>query len=167
MNRGAWIGILIAIAAVAIGWMMLQPMAQQEEGPYPAPDADFGSVVTISNARVALPDSAGERAAVLVEMANRGDRNLFLSEIVVEHGGRAQLMDFTHPTPRQLDSVEIEPGQTVRFARAGERVILTEYDENVVPGAELNVEFTFGNGQSLTVPATVEFTPEGTGSEAG
>lgn len=164
MSRRVLIGIVIAIAAVLVGWMLLQPIGQQDDGPYPAPDADFGSIVTVSNARIALPTRAGDPAAVLVEITNRGNRNIYLSEVIVEHGGRAELTDFSHPAPKQLDSVDIAPGETARFGRRGEHAILTEYDENVVPGAEVTVEFTFANGESLSAPATVELTPQDTGS---
>lgn len=156
MNRRTWIGIVIAIVAVVAGWMLLQPMGQQDDGAYPAPEADFGSVVTVSDARITLPARAGNPAAVHLEITNRGNSNLYLSEILVEHGGRAQLTDISRQTPKPSDNVEIAPGQTLRFGREGDQAILTNYDENVVPGAELTVELVFGNGESLSVPATVE-----------
>ncbi|RXZ65417.1 copper chaperone PCu(A)C [Pelagerythrobacter rhizovicinus] len=166
MSRRVWIGVLVAIAAVAVGWMLLQPMNRQDEGAYPPPDADFGSTVTVSNARLVLPGTAGNPAMLLLDIANRGDRNLYLSEIVVEHGGRAELTDFSHPAPKLLDSIEIPPGETVRFEGGSERTILTDYNANVVPGAEVTVELTFGNGESLSLPATVEASlPEAGGTD--
>lgn len=160
MSRRAWIGIIVAIVAVGAAWMLLQPMMQQDEGPYPPPEADFGSVVTVSNARIVLPETAGNPAAVHLDITNRGDSNLYLSEILVEHGGRAQLTDISRQTPKPSDNVAIGPGQTLRFGRGGERAILTGYDAYVVPGAEVTVELVFGNGESLSVPATVEAASE-------
>ena len=156
MSRRVWIGIVVAIVAIGVGWMLLQPMMRQDEGPYPPPEADFGSIVTVSNARIVLPATAGNPAAVHLDIANRGERNVYLSEILVEHGGRAQLTDISRQTPKPSDNVDIAPGQTLRFGRGGERAILTGYDAYVVPGAEVTVELVFGNGESLSVPATVE-----------
>lgn len=167
MNGRTVIGIVILLAAIVVGWMLLQPMGRQDDGPYPAPDADFGSIVAIGDTRIALPATAGDPAAVLFDITNRGERNIFLSDVVVEHGGRAQLTDLSHPDPKPLDTVEIAPGQTLRFGPEAGRAVLTDYDENVVPGAEVTVEFTFGNGESLSVPATVEAARQDVGSGEG
>lgn len=166
MTRRTVIGIVILLAAIVVGWMLLQPMGRQDDGP-PPPDADFGSIVTIGDARVALPATAGDPAGVLFDITNRGERTIFLSDVVVQHGGRAQLTDLSHPDPKPLDTVEIEPGQTLRFGPEAGRAVLIDYDENVVPGAEVAVEFTFGNGESLSVPATVDAARQEVGSEEG
>ena len=167
MTRRTVIGIVILVAAIVVGWMLLQPMGRQDDGAYPPPDADFGSVVTIADARIALPATAGDPAAVLFDITNRGQRTVFLSDVVVEHGGRAQLTDLSHPDPKPLDTVEIEPGQTLRFGPEAGRAVLTDYDEYVVPGAAVTVEFTFGNGESLSVRAAVEAARQDRGAEEG
>jgi periplasmic copper chaperone A len=113
--------------------------------------------VEVSPAQAAVPVSGSSQ--VVVTLTNVGDGRdrltgastpaalgveLHVTEIV---DGRASM--------RQLDTVDLPPGQAVRFRPGGLHLMLVVPDETVVLGARFDLTLHFDRHDDLTIPVEV------------
>lgn len=157
MKHRKLIGLVIAAGAVIAGLALFGPLGEwlADDDSQPSAAGEFGSVVSVNDVEIALPQEAGGAAAIYFTATNRGDRGVYISEVLVEHGSRAQFFDLERQVPDQTANIDIPAGETVQLEPGDPVALLTDYDANIVPGAQVDVRFDFGTGTPVTVPATV------------
>jgi copper(I)-binding protein len=119
----------------------------------PAPD--FGSSVSISDARLVLPARAGDPATVQLRVSNLGPNPVHVTGVGVQHGQGERILETTGPNMMPIEHVPVTPGGSAAFGPGSSQIVLTNYDSNVVPGAKLMLAVTFATADVISVPLTV------------
>lgn len=156
--KRSWIAPILVVVAVVAAVVWFAPLFPDDDTSAP-PAPEFGSAVTVENARLVLPPEAGEPARIYFDISNMGERNVYIAEVAVEHADGVMIANIEGPVAANMANVPVNEGETVVFGPNAEQVILTDYDSNVVPGADVRMRLTFGNSESLTVPMQV-YAPE-------
>lgn len=150
--------VVVLIAAVG-AIIFLVPMFQQlgDSDTEIAVAPEFGSLVSVENARLVMPPRAGQLASLRFDLSNRGNRSVQLVDVDIEHA-RVGMAEDKGPAPLPLANVNINSGETVSFGDSESPLVVAEYDEYVVPGAKLGVTLTFDNAETIafTVPVVLE-----------
>lgn len=156
MNRRGLLLVVVLIAAVAGAVIfllpMLQPLGDSDTEYSVAPER--GSVVQVENPRLVLPPRAGQLASLNFDITNSGERSLQLVDVAIQHAEQG-MAEIEGPAPQELANVDIQSGETVRFGSTENRLVVADYDENVVPGSTVNVTLTFGNAETVSFSAPV------------
>lgn len=171
MSKRSWIGIGLAVVAIAAVVLLILPWFANDDLEAPVAPR-FSAVAVIDDARVVLPPVAGGAAAIYFTISNRGKDTLFITKVEFANGSGTALAETGGVEPTRLSNQPIDPGETVRLEPGTGHVVLTDYDSNVVPGAVSEMTLTFQNGQTVKIPAKVEASPAAAkparaGAEAG
>lgn len=118
-------------------------------------EGDAAASVELTDAKIILPPRAGAPARVAFDLANSSNKTATLSEIVVEHGGRARIVDISPPAPGTQSNLEIAPATVRHFRGDDQQLLLSKYGSSMVPGAEASIRLRFGDGSSVEAAATV------------
>ena len=148
--------VLAALAVVGAVLFVVPRFAADPAGPAemagaPQPEP----AVTVSQARLVMPAS-GTEAAVYLDITNRADATLYLTEAARDASGQATLAYLRTPEVKEATSLAIPAGETLRLAPESGFAIITGYDASVVPGATVPLTLTFSDGNSVRVPLEVQ-----------
>lgn len=157
MRKHTVVVAVVAVLAVIGALLFFVPYGQDDDTSYSnAPD--IASRASVENARLVLPLDAGEPARVYFDVTNRAaDFTLFVTDVAVEDSLGSMIASPQGPVTTKQAKVPVSPGETVRFGAEDMPVVLTNYNSDVVPGAQVRMRLTFGDADTLTVPMTVEY----------
>ena len=144
-------------AALAISGLSLAACSGgSEDAPAAAEEGIAG--LTISNPRMMLAPVPGNPAAIYMDMAYDGDRNIAIRRVDVAQAGRAELHDMMEydfeMTMAEMPPLMLQPGDKVSFAPGGKHVMAFDVSPELQPGGRTEVTFTIAGGdkQSFEVP---------------
>lgn len=142
--------VLLGMAAAFI-WRL-----QADEQPVQTPQSEVQEV-RITDARLVMPAAAGNPAALYFTVTNTGQEHAQLGGVQVAQAGRAGFMEVKEAAEVPSTRVAIAPGETVRLAAdTGTYVAVADYNEDVVPGSNVDVVLTLTSGQVARFKAPVE-----------
>lgn len=159
MKRPAYTLIAFALTALAVVGAVLfvapsflaDPEGPPETAEVPQPEPE----VTVTGGRLVMPAS-GTEAAIYLELTNRADAMLHLTEAALDASGKATIAYLRTPEVSRASSLAIPAGETLRLAPETGFAILTDYDASVVPGATVPLTLTFSDGNKVRVPLEVQ-----------
>lgn len=147
----AALGLVLLAMAAAFVWRL-----QVEEQPVQSPQSEVQQV-RITDARLVMPGAAGNPAALYFTVTNTGQTHAQLGGVQVAQAGRAGFMVVKEAAETPSTRVAIAPGETVRLAPdSGTYVAVENYNEDVVPGEDVDVTLTLTSGQVARFTAPVE-----------
>ena len=157
-SRRTWLlGVLAVILGVGLV-LIIYPLVQtrtMEDGPGPNSLPEVPTQVEIVEPHLLLPTEAGAPARIHLTVNNYSEDSIQITEVAIAHGDDTILADLSTPVVAEVASVDIGPGMQKSFGPGSEFTILSDYDSWVVPGAEINLRLTFGDGSTITVPIEV------------
>lgn len=167
MPARRWFAAAIAVLALAGVWFMFYPIVQDRDlqEPVEAPLAESAAAVSITGARVVLPAVAGSPARGYFVAANKGKNSINLTRVAATDATGAEFQNPQGTTSLPIEQVTLDPGEAVTFKQGGPWVAIKGYNENVVPGATVQLTFTLDDSSTVTVPARVEAEPPDQRSE--
>lgn len=128
-----------------------------EQAPEPlsvAPDAKPGLVAT--NGMLVLSAVKGNPAGAYFNLFNSGDKPATLAAVSVEGADKAEMHETKGGTMTPVTSVEVKPGETVKFERGGKHVMVHGLSDTVTAGGSAELTLTFADGDKLSAPLMVE-----------
>ena len=119
-----------------------------------APDAKPGLVAT--DGMLVLPAVKGNPAAAYFNLYNSGDKAATLAAVSIEGAEKAEMHETKGGAMGPVASVEVKPGETVKFERGGKHVMLFGLTDKVTAGGSAELTLTFADGDKLSAPLMVE-----------
>lgn len=120
----------------------------------PAPDA---KAIRVTDAFVRLPVIADRPAAAYFTL-NGGKEADRLVAVSSDKAARIELHESKTQdgmmSMRQISSIDVPPGATVRFAEGGNHAMLFGLDPALRPGGTITLSFSFKSGRKLDVAAS-------------
>jgi len=165
VSKRALVVTALSVLAVLGTVLLLYPTGEMiDDGPTqhsnaPEMGPDTAGDIVISDARIVLPPTAGEFAAIYFDVTNEGSRNAIIRTITVEHTSGVQWYDTNRPEPAPVENFSVGPGETLRFTPDAQFLIGTRYGEEVVPGATIRFTLTMANAETVSANAIVEPSP--------
>ena len=157
-KRTAVLAVLAVILGIGIIAFVV-PIIQNhtmDDGPGPDTLPTPARGLAADNARLVLPTQAGQPAAIFMDLHNRSLDTLHITEVVLDHADDTIIADIATPDISRVSSLDIEAGETLRFAPETQLALLSDYDAEVVPGAELTLRITIDDGTQFEFPVSVE-----------
>lgn len=150
--------IVVAVLAVAGIVLFVAPslVADRDEPPgmtgVPQPDVQ----VTVANGRLVLPAAGSDEAMIFLDLINRSDAAIYLTQAGLDGSGPATIAYLRPPSANRASSLTIPEGETLSLSPDSGYAILTDYDASVVPGATVPLTLKFSTGEIVRVPLTVQ-----------
>lgn len=114
--------------------------------------------LAISNARMMLAPVAGNPAAIYMDIAYDGDRNIAIRAADVAGAGSAELHDFMEydfeQTMGEMPPLMLQPGDKVSFEPGGKHIMAMDVSPELRAGGTTEVTLTIAGGDkhSFEVP---------------
>ena len=148
---------VLAVAAVSLG--ACQQQAAEDKGASApaasaAPEAKPG--MTLSEGRLVLPAVKGNPAAAYFTLANGGKGTVSIAAVAIAGAAKAEVHQTVGGTMNKVDSVDIDPGTSIRFEPGGLHVMAFDLDAGLAPGGTAEVTVTFADGDKLSAPLKLE-----------
>ncbi len=147
----------LAPLIMALSLTTLSACGQQpadDEAASAAPDAKPG--LTLTEGVLVLPAVKGNPAGAYFTLTNNGDKTTTLAAVSITSSARAEMHETSGGSMAPLASVEIKPGETVKFERGGKHVMAFELDPALTPGAAGEITLTFADGDKVSAPLKLE-----------
>lgn len=119
-----------------------------------APDAKPG--ITVGEGVLVLPVVKGNPGVAYFAVSNGGTAAGTLAAVVVDGAAKAEMHETKGASMAAVGTVEIKPGETVRFERGGKHVMLFGLADTVKPGGTAEMTLTFAGGDKVSIPLRVE-----------
>jgi copper(I)-binding protein len=142
---------LLAALALAACQQQPQPQPKQSEA---APEAKPG--IAVSDGVLVLPVVKGNPGAAYFTVANGGDTPTSLAAVAVGGADKAEMHETRGGAMEALKSVDLKPGETVRFERGGKHVMVFGIADTVMAGGRVEMTLTFAGGDKVSAPLKVE-----------
>lgn len=150
MNRFAPLFLAVSLAALSA----CGQQAAKDEASQAAPEAKPG--LTLSEGALVLPAVKGNPAGGYFTLVNNGDKAVTLAAVSVTGAARAEMHETTGESMAPLATLEIKPGETVKFERGGKHVMAFELDPTLAAGGSTEVTLTFADGDKLSAPLKLQ-----------
>ena len=150
MNRFAPLFLAVSLAALSA----CGQQAAKDEASQAAPEAKPG--LTLSGGALVLPAVKGNPAGGYFSLVNNGDKAVTLAAVSVTGAARAEMHETTGGTMAPLATLEIKPGETVRFERGGKHVMAFDLDPALTAGGTAELTLTFADGDKLSAPLKLQ-----------
>lgn len=144
--------LFLAISLAALSACGQQPA--KDEASQAAPEAKPG--LALSEGTLVLPAVKGNPAGGYFTLVNNGDKAATLAAVSISGAARAEMHETKGGTMAPLASLEIKPGETVKFERGGKHVMAFELDPKLVAGESSEITLTFADGDKISAPLKLE-----------
>ena len=144
--------LFLAVSIAALSACGQQPA--KDEAISTAPEAKPG--LALSEGALVLPAVKGNPAGGYFTLVNNGDKAVTLAAVTVTGAARAEMHETTGESMAPLDSLEIKPGETVKFERGGKHVMAFELDPALTAGGTSEITLTFADGDKISAPLKLE-----------
>lgn len=148
--------LFLAVSVAALSACGQQPA--KDEAASTVPDAKPG--VALTEGQLVLPAVKGNPAGGYFTLVNNGDKAVTLAAVSVTGAARAEMHETKGGSMEPLASLEIKPGETVKFERGGKHIMAFELDPALKPGGTAELTLTFADGDKISAPLKLE-TPGG------
>lgn len=112
--------------------------------------------VRVEAGRMVLPSVAGALAMVHFKVTNNGKNDtVFINGVAIENASRTDMFETVGPDMRPLTNIAVHPGETVEFGLDSNRLVRSDYGEDVLPGATVQMTLRFADSRTLSVPLKV------------
>ncbi len=150
---------IFTCAALGLAALGLSACGQQESAEPVETTPDGMPGVTVSDARLVLPAVSGNPAALYFDISYEGDDIAMIRGVHVD-GAENAMMHATVESQGQtymeeLLQVKIENGETKKFERGGDHVMVMGLADTVKAGGTVEVTLTFIRGDKVSFPAEV------------
>jgi copper(I)-binding protein len=148
----------VLLAALALGACQQQqsPQTPPSEAASAAPDAKPG--IAVSDGVLTLPVVRGNPGAAYFTLTNRGEAPATVAAVVIEGAGKAEMHETRGGAMDALKTLEIKPGETVKFERGGKHVMVFDIGDAAKAGGTAEMTLTFAGGDKVTTPLKVQAT---------
>ncbi len=150
MKRIAPLFLAVSLAALSA----CGQQAAKDDATQAAPDAKPG--LALSEGTLALPAVKGNPAGGYFTLVNNGDKAVTLAGVSVTGAARAEMHETKGGSMAPLASLEIKPGETVKFERGGKHVMAFDLDAKLTAGTTSEITLTFADGDKLSAPLKLE-----------
>lgn len=150
MNRFAPLFLAVSLAALSA----CGQQAAKDETSQVAPEAKPG--LALSGGELVLPAVKGNPAGGYFTLVNNGDKAVTLAAVNVTGTARAEMHETTGQSMTPLATLEIKPGETVRFERGGKHVMAFDLDPALTAGGTAELTLTFADGDKLSAPLKLQ-----------
>jgi len=150
MKRLAPLFLAVSLAALSA----CGQQAAKDEAGTPAPEAKTG--LTLSGATLVLPAVKGNPAGGYFTLVNNGEKAVTLAAVTVSGAARAELHETKGGTMAPLASLDVKPGETVKFERGGKHVMAFDLDAKLEAGGTSEITLTFADGDKISAPLKLE-----------
>lgn len=144
--------LFLAVSIAALSACGQQPA--KDDATSTAPDAKPG--LGLSEGVLVLPAVKGNPAGGYFTLVNNGDKAVTLSAVSVTGAARAEMHETTGESMAALSSLQIKPGETVKFERGGKHVMAFELDPALTAGNTGEITLTFADGDKVSAPIKLE-----------
>ena len=144
--------LLLAISLTALTACGQQ--AAKDEAATAAPEAEPGLALT--GATLVLPAVKGNPAGGYFTLVNNGEKPVTLAGVSVSGAARAEMHETKGGSMEPLASLEIKPGETVKFERGGKHIMAFDLDAKLAPGGTGELTLTFADGDKISAPLKLE-----------
>ena len=144
--------LIMALTLTTLSACGQQPASNEVTSP--APDAKPG--LALSQGELVLPAVKGNPAGAYFTLTNNGDKPTTLAAVSISGSARAEMHDTSGGSMAPIASLEIKPGQTVKFERGGKHVMAFELDPALTPGSAGEITLTFADGDKVSAPLKLE-----------
>ena len=144
--------LFLAVSLAALSACGQQPT--KDDAGASAPDARPG--LALSDATLVLPAVKGNPAGGYFTLVNNGDKPVTVAAVNVNGAARAEMHETKGGTMAPLASLEIKPGETVKFERGGKHVMAFELDPKLIAGDSSEITLTFADGDKISAPLKLE-----------
>lgn len=150
MKRLALLFLAVSLAALSA----CGQQAAKDEAGASAPEARPGLALT--EATLVLPAVKGNPAGGYFTLVNNSDKAVTLAAVNVSGAARAEMHETKGGSMAPLPSLEIKPGETVRFERGGKHIMAFDLDAKLAPGGTGELTLTFADGDKISAPLKLE-----------
>lgn len=140
--------LLLAALALAACQQSKAPEAES------SPDAKPG--ITVDGGVLTLPVVKGNPGAAYFSIANGGGKPATLAAVTIAGADKAEMHETKGGSMEPLSSLEIKPGETVKFERGGKHVMAFGLGDAVKAGGTAEMTLTFADGDKVSAPLKVE-----------
>ena len=144
--------LFLAVSLTALSACGQQPA--QNESTSAAPEAKPGLALT--QGVLVLPAVKGNPAAAYFTLTNNSDKTTTLAAVSISGSARAEMHETSGGSMAPLASLEIKPGETVKFERGGKHVMAFDLGEKIVAGGTVEATLIFADGDKVSAPLKVE-----------
>lgn len=143
-------------ALLALGAALaLAGCQQQAQKPAdPSPEAKPG--LALSDGRLILPVVAGRPGAAYFALNNGGTATTTVAAVHIEGAEKAEMHETMGGSMAPLASLEVKPGETVRFEPGGKHVMAFGLKPDLTAGGTAEITLTFADGDKLSAPLKLE-----------
>jgi len=146
---------VLALAALSLGTCQKQEaQPKTDAAASAAPEAKPG--LSLAEGRLVLAAVKGNPAVAYFTLANGGTGKVSVAAISVSGAGKAEIHQTIGGSMSKVDSVDIDPGTSIKFEPGALHVMLFDLDPKLAPGADAEVTVTFADGDKLSAPVKVE-----------
>jgi len=129
--------------------LALAACQQEKQAPVEAaPEAKPG--LAASDGALLLPVVKGNPGAAYFTLVNNGDKPATLAAIAIDGVGKAEMHETNGSTMAPVASLEVKPGETVRFERGGRHVMAFDLAPTLTAGSSVEMTLTFADGDKLS-----------------
>ena len=142
-------------AAVALG---LGTLALGECSQDAAETEEAAAPLSVTEGRLFLPAVEGNPAAVYFKLTNDSDRAIGVRAAEVEGAGRTEMHDFLdvdESVMSMVDTVTLDPGETLSFEPRGKHVMAFEVSPDLKPDSKTSVTLTMLGGSTMSFDVDV------------
>jgi copper(I)-binding protein len=118
------------------------------------PDAKPGLALT--DGVLVLPPVKGRPGAAYFTVTNASAAATTLAAISIIGVDKAEMHETRGGQMAPLGTLELNPGETVRFERGGKHVMAFGIGEGIKPGGTAEVTLTFADGDKISAPLKVQ-----------
>lgn len=150
MKRFAPLFLAVSVAALSA----CGQQTAKDETAAATPEAKPGFAV--SEGTLVLPAVKGNPAGGYFTLVNNSDKAVTLAAVSVTGAARAEMHETTGGSMAPLASLELKPGETVKFERGGKHVMAFDLDAKLTAGGSSEITLTFADGDKVSAPLKLE-----------
>jgi copper(I)-binding protein len=98
----------------------------------------------------------GNPAGGYFTLVNNGDKPVTLAAVSIDGAAKAEMHETKGGSMAPLASLEIKPGETVKFERGGKHVMAFDLDTKLAAGGTSELTLTFADGDKVSAPIKLE-----------
>lgn len=118
------------------------------------PEAKPG--ISVTDGRLVLPAVKGNPAAAYFTLSNTSTGKATIAAASIDGADSAEIHQTQNDQMIKVDRIEADPGTTLKFAPGGLHVMVFGLKSDPAPGSKVEMTLTFGDGDKLSTPLTVE-----------
>ncbi len=148
LARLSLFAVLAPMLAIAACQQEKQAPAETGPGAKPGLEASDGTLL--------LPAVKGNPGAAYFTLVNNGDKPAVLAAIAIDGAGKVEMHETMGGTMAPVASLEVKPGETVKFERGRRHVMAFDLAPTIAAGSSVEMTLTFADGDKLSTPLKVE-----------